>query len=178
MAVARIVRPQGRRGEVLAEIMTDFPERFRELRRVFLERRESQPEPATLEDAWPHKGRIVLKFAGVESIGEAERLAGVHVLIPRAEGKPLPPDSYYTWELIGCRVVRETGGICHEVGVVTDVEATAGTSLLHVTRSNSQQDEVLIPLAKAICTVIDTKTKTIVIHPPDDLVELNAKPAR
>jgi 16S rRNA processing protein RimM len=170
--VARIVRPQGRRGEVTAEILTDFPERFHSLRRVFLERPGDVPEAVRVENAWARKGRIVLKFSGVDSISGAEALRGAHVLIPREERIPLGAHQYYVWELEGCRVVVERSGAAHEVGTVTDVEPTGGVDLLHVA---TPRGEVLIPLAQDICKRIDvkTKTKTILIEPPEDLLELN-----
>jgi 16S rRNA processing protein RimM len=89
LAVARIVRPQGRRGEVAAEILTDFPERLARLRRAFLENPGKTPEAFLLEEVWPHKGRIILKFAGIDSLSQAEALRGRMVLIPREEKSPL-----------------------------------------------------------------------------------------
>jgi len=171
LAVARIVRPQGRRGEVVAEILTDFPQRFAILRRVYLERPESTPEPVPVEKVWPHQGRVVLKFPGVDSIDQANRLRGVHVLIPREERMPLPAHHYYVWELKGCRVIAECQGASSEVGTVVEVEPTGGVDLLHVA---TPRGEVLIPLAQDICKRIDTEAKTIVIDPPEDLLDLNA----
>ncbi|MBZ5515869.1 MAG: ribosome maturation factor RimM [Acidobacteriia bacterium] len=168
--MALIVRPQGRRGEVVAEMLTDFPERFRSLRQALLERPGGEPEAVRVEDAWPHKGRIVLKFFGVDSIAQAERLRGAQVLIPRTERIPLGPHQYYLWELEGCRVVIERDGPRREIGTVTDVELTGGVDLLHVAAPGR---EVLIPLAQDICKQIDPETKTILIDPPDDLLELN-----
>jgi 16S rRNA processing protein RimM len=169
LAIARVVRPQGRRGEVAAEILTDFPGRFRALRQAFLEERGGVPRPVAVERAWLHKGRVILKFSSVDSIESASRLRGCHVLIPREERTPLPPHSYYLWELEGCRVVTERQGARREVGTVTEVESTGGVDLLHVA---TPRGEVLIPLAQAICTKIDAPGKTIVIDPPEDLLEL------
>ena len=170
LAIARIGRPQGRRGEVVAEILTDFPSRLRELQRAFLESPGQAPEPVAVERVWPHKGRVVLKFRGVNSIEEASRLRGRHVLILREERRPLPPHQYYLWELRSCRVVRARQGVWSEIGTVTDVEPTGGVDLLHVA---TRGGEILIPLAQSICTQIDTRAKTIVIDPPEDLLELN-----
>jgi 16S rRNA processing protein RimM len=170
LAIARIVRPQGRRGEVAVEILTDFPSRFQALRRAFLAEPGQPLKPVTLEHAWPHQGRMVLKFAGVDSIESASRLRGQHVWIPWEERIQLPPDHYYFWELKGCRVLTEREGVPCEIGTVTEVEATGGVDLLHVATGRG---EVLIPLAQSICTRIDTLRKTIVIDPPEDLLELN-----
>ncbi len=171
-AIARIARPQGRRGEVVAEILTDLPSRFEELRRVFLENANEGVDPVTLENAWPHKGRIVLKFSGVDSIEGAERLRGRHVLVHTEEKPPVPADQYYVDDLKGCRVVREHEGIQSEVGIVTEVESTGGVALLHVAPREGA-GKVLIPLAQAICTRIDPESKLIVIDPPEDLLDLN-----
>jgi 16S rRNA processing protein RimM len=170
LAVARVVRPQGRRGEVVAEILTDFPQRLLELERVYLESPDGPPEPFRVENVWPHKGRAVLKIAGVDSIDQAEQLRGRHVLIPQSERMPLAEHQYYVSELQGCTVVVEREGARREIGTVTDVEPTGGVGLLHV---KTERGEVLIPLAQEICTRIDTEAKTIVVDPPENLLELN-----
>lgn len=177
LAIAHILKPQGRRGEVFAEIMTDFPERFQALNQVYLEDGGNSghaPRPLGVENAWPHKGQIVLKFAGVDTIDEAERLRGLHVLVPFEERVPLPEGSYYWSELQGCRVVMEVDGTLEEVGTVTGVEPTAGVPLLHVTRDAPGHNEVLVPLARDICKKIDPGTKRVVIDPPEDLLDLNS----
>lgn len=177
LAIARISRPQGRRGEVAAEVLTDFVERFQKIGRVYLESPSGPPEPRDLENAWPHKGRIVLKLAGVDSIEAASRLRGRHVLIRREDRMPLAAGRYYVWELEGCRVVRQQDGGLREVGTVTGVETTGGVELLRVALLAGQGEkagnETLIPLAQAICTRIDPEAKLIVIDPPEDLLDLN-----
>jgi len=97
-------------------------------------------------------------------------LKGRHVLILAENRMPLPPDHYYLWELQGCRVVAERSGTQVEVGTVTSVEPTGGVDVLHVAAA---QGEILIPLAQAICTKIDTEARTILIDPPEDLLDLN-----
>lgn len=170
LAIARILRPQGRRGEVAAEILTDFPERFQELQSVFLEVPGEAPQPVHLERGWPHKGRIILKFRGIDSIDSASGLRGLQVFIPWEQRTPLPPHQYYLCELHGCRVIWERQG--REIGTVVEVEPTGGVDVLHVRRPDGKS-EVLIPLAQEICTRIDLASQTIVIDPPDELLELN-----
>lgn len=172
VAVARIVRPQGRRGEVAAEILTDFPERLTQLQQARLALPGQPWDPVELEDAWPHKGRIILKFAGVDSITEAERLRGMDVLVPRAERAVLRESQYFVSELEGCRVLLDRGGTTSKLGMVTGLQRTGGVDLLRV---ETQRGEVLVPLAQAICKRIDTEAKVIIIDPPDDLLELNQK---
>jgi len=177
--VARISRPQGRRGEVAAEILTDFPERFEKLRQAYLESPGGAPEPCRIEDCWFHKGRVILKFDSVDSIEAAERLRGRHVLVPQEEKVPLPEHQYYVADLVGCRVLRQ--GTLDEVGTVIDVDTAGGASILRVELSVSMGDEkgsgkpreALVPLAQAICTRIDPEARVIVIDPPEDLLDLN-----
>ena len=170
IAIAHIVRPQGRKGEVLAEILTDFPSRFKDLRRAFLDGPGCSPRAVTVEDAWLHKRKVVLKFAGTDSINDAETLRGRYVLVPEEEKVLLSSHQYYLWELMGCQVVVESGGTRKPLGTVTEIERTGGADLLHV--SDNSRD-VLVPFAQAICKVIDPGAKLIVIEPPEDLLDLN-----
>lgn len=173
LAVARIARPQGRHGEVVADILTDFPERFEKLRRAYLENVSGESRLVDIEKTWLHKGRIVLKFAGVDSITEADGLRGLHLFIRSEDRVALPEHHYYVWELEGCRVVRERAGIAEEVGTVTEIERTGGVDLLRVARAQDKSGELLIPLTQEICPRIDTAAKMILINPPEDLLELN-----
>ncbi|MGA2984610.1 MAG: ribosome maturation factor RimM [Terriglobia bacterium] len=170
LAIARILRPQGRKGEVAAEILTDFPARFHLLQSVFLEVPGQTPQPVNVESSWPHKGRIILKFSGIDSIETASSLRGLQVFIPWEQRAPLPPHHYYLCELHGCRVIWERRG--QEIGTVTEVESTGGVDVLHVERPDGK-GEVLIPLAQEICTRIDLASRTIVIDPPENLLDLN-----
>ena len=170
VVVARIARPQGRRGEVTADILTDFPERLLDLERVFLRDADGATGPAEVENAWFHKGRIVIKFAGVDSIDQAEQLRSCEVLIPRTERAPLGEHQYWVSDLEGCKVLVERDGATVEVGRVVGVDAAGGANVLRV---ESPRGEVLIPLAQEICTRIDTESKVIVINPPEDLLDLN-----
>jgi 16S rRNA processing protein RimM len=170
LAIACILRPQGRKGEVAAEILTDFPARFQQIQSAFLEVPGQAPKPVILEGSWPHKGQIILKFAGIDSIDSASGLRGLELLIPWEQRAPLPPHHYYLCDLQGCRVVWESKGL--EIGTVLEVEPTGGVDVLHVKRPGGK-NEVLIPLAQEICTRIDLNTRTIVIEPPEDLLNLN-----
>lgn len=182
VVIARILRPQGRRGEVLAEILTDFPGRFAGLRRVFLsaagaESGKEPPRAVELESAWLHKGKVVLKLGGADSITAADGLRGLSVLIPYSERVQLPLHSYYWPEIEGCRVLAGPPEARVEIGTVEAIEPTAGAPILHVRPKDERDDEVLIPFAQEICREIDPKAKLILIDPPDDLLDLN-KPSR
>lgn len=153
---------------MLAEIMTDFPERFENLGSVLVENPGGEPGVLTAEETWFHKGRVVIKFAGVDSIDAAERLRGCHLLIPAAERRRLRAGSYYFWELVGCRVLA--GHDEKEVGEVTEVEPSGAGALLHV---RGAKGEILVPFVEEICARIDLAARTILIHPPEGLLELN-----
>lgn len=179
--LAEIRRPQGRKGEVLATILTDFPEKFSERRRLWLLDKAGTPQessrPVELAHHWlhqrsfqgSHKGSVVLHFAGVESISEAEALRGLVVAIPRAERAELDPDAWYIGDLIGCAIVDGE----RAVGVVEDVDRSAGPVALLVVRDLSGE-ELLIPLAKSYLRSVDLAGKRIVMALPEGLLELNA----
>jgi 16S rRNA processing protein RimM len=182
--VAAIVRPQGRHGELLCDLLTDFPEKFAERKHLFLLSEsdvdtglaESAREIA-LQDFWmPHgknAGRIVLKFAGCDSIEEAEKLAGFSVAIPTQDRALLNEDEFFIGDLIGCEIVTADGTI----GTVQDVDtATAGTTLLTVI--NAAGEEILIPLVKAYLLKADIPAKRIEMALPKGLVEINRREAK
>ncbi len=154
----------------MAEILTDFPSRFAGLQRAFLGDAASDPQSVAVEDTWLHKAKVVLKFADIDSISDAETLRGKYVFIPEEEKVTLSAHQYYLWELTGCQVLVESEGKRKPLGTVTEIERTGGADLLHV--SDNSRD-VLIPFAQAICKVVDTEAKVIVIEPPDDLLDLN-----
>jgi 16S rRNA processing protein RimM len=120
-----------------------------------------------LEEAWEHKGREVLKFSGIDTISSAETLIGCWVSIPAEKAVPLPQGVYFDHELIGCAVQDARGT---RFGVVRDVLHFAGNSLLVVTDSNREQ---LIPIAESICTRISVEEKSIIVDPPEGLMDLD-----
>jgi 16S rRNA processing protein RimM len=186
IVLAHLLRPQGRKGEVLAELFTDFPERFESQRRVFLAApgfsgKEEEARHADVVAFWlpvgKNEGRVVLQFAGVDTISDAEKIAGLEVLVPHEERLPLDDESVYISELIGCTVYDGTSA----VGVVEDVQfamtADGGrrledaAPLLAVT--SVEGDEILIPFAKAFLVSVDTEAKRIAMTLPDGLIEVN-----
>ncbi|HEY1273084.1 MAG TPA: ribosome maturation factor RimM, partial [Terriglobales bacterium] len=117
-----MVKTQGRHGEVAAELHTDFPERFAERKRIFALDEKGRRRELEIEEFWPHKGHIALKFASVESISEAETLVGCELQIPSAERVSLEPGAVYVSDLVGCTVLDGES----EIGVVKDVRFGAG----------------------------------------------------
>ena len=166
-----VARTHGNRGEVIVNAETDFPEeRFREGAQLMTRRKDGSP--ATLEVATMrmHQGRPVILFAGVGSMNDAELLAGQELRIAEAGGEAelLGEGEYYHRDLIGCAVVTEGG---ESIGEVTAVEGDRSATRLVV---RSPRNEVLIPLADAICTV-DLTRKRITVRPPEGLLELNGE---
>src|SRR5215210_106097 len=123
VAVARAVRTRGLRGEVVADLLTDFPERFENLERLIAVAPDGKRQVLALEEHWFQGGRIVLKFAGYDSIESASALIGSELAVPEAERVELPEDVFYDWELVGCRVETVEG---ENIGRVREVMRTGG----------------------------------------------------
>ena len=175
VTVARVLRPHGRRGEVAAEILTDFPERLKTLTSAWLCGGSSPDHRAAIRSCWLSQsrgGQAIFHFEGSDSISDAEKLVGLEVRIPLSERTKLPENSYYIGDLIGCEVREKDGGA---IGTVRDVRSTgeevAGTPLLVV---DSSAGELLIPLAQEICVRVDTAARLIEVVLPEGLRELNA----
>ncbi len=188
--VARILRPRGNKGEVAAELLTDFPERLTQLREVFLARGESEPRRHAINTCWlsqNHRGQAVFHFEGFTSIADAEKLRGLNVLLPIEQRVALAAGQYFISDLIGCSVFENppsssviSSSPCLAasapsfLGTVRDVqftgEAVAGTPLLAV---DTSEGELLIPLAADICTHIDIAARRIDVVLPEGLRDLN-----
>ncbi len=167
VAVARIVRTRGNRGEVLADLHTDFPARFDSLEVVWLEWPDGSRERMHLSSSWEHKGRRVLKFAGTDSISSAERLIGAWLMVEAADAVALPEGIYFDHDLIGCRVQGISG---EDLGIVRDVLRISGNHQLVVDGSHG---EFLLPAASGFCRDISIAEKKIVVDLPEGLIDLN-----
>ena len=187
--LARIRRPQGRKGEVFADILTDFPEKFSERRHLWLVAEPGTPlaktRPAPVEvdlvHHWLHKGGIVLHFAQSDSISSAEALAGLYVAIPQDQRATLDEGAVYIGDLIGCSVfdvagvdvaeLDASGAAGVEIGVIEDVERAAGPTPILVV--SGKKGEVLIPFAKSYLRKIDLEARRVEMALPEGLVDLN-----
>jgi 16S rRNA processing protein RimM len=167
IAIARIARPRGNRGEVLADLLTDFPARFENLGQVWLELEDGRRKMFVLEESWSHQGRLVLKFAGIDSIAAAQELAGAWVEVVSEDAVRLPEGTYFDHELIGC-IVREVDG--ESLGEVTEVLRIEGNNQLVV---NGPRGEFMIPAVEAICKKISITEKEILVDLPEGLIDLN-----
>jgi 16S rRNA processing protein RimM len=175
VTLARVVKTQGRKGEVAAALLTDFPERFAVRKRLFAfydaitggglapaRRRELQ-----LEEHWFHKGMVVLKFAGVDSISDAETLVGCEIQVPRSERAELAAGEFFVSDLAGC-IVTDSG---KEIGRVSNVQFGSGEAPLLVVQG---EKELLLPFAAAYIEQVDLERKRISMKLPQGLLELDA----
>jgi 16S rRNA processing protein RimM len=195
VVLAHILRPRGNKGEVAAEVLTDFPERLGSLRQVFLGHASgegSTPHPAALRSCWlnpNHPTQAVFHFEGCSSISQAEQLRGLDVLVPLEQRVPLPAGRYFVSDLVGCSVFEcrtevskvysspcSLASAPEALGVVREVqftgESVAGTPVLAV---EAPQGEILIPFAEDICKRIDVAARRIEVLLPEGLRELNAE---
>jgi 16S rRNA processing protein RimM len=190
--LARISRPQGRKGEVWAEILTDFPEKFAERKLLWLIAPEGAaaktpagstkpkmelPRQIELAGHWLHKGGVVLHFAGIDSITDAETLSGLIVAIPQEERAPLGDDEMYIGDMIGCTVfdvAQPDKPVA--VGEIEEVDRSTGPVAMLILRGAS--GEVLIPFAKSFLRKIDVAARRIEMALPEGLVDLNPPPGK
>ena len=165
--VGRIARAHGLRGQVIVNLDTDFPgERFQPGAELFVER-GGAVRPLRITTVRFQGERPVIGLDGVETIDDAETLAGAELRVPVDRLAALPSQTFYRHDLVGCVVETADG---QRVGMVREVDGTLGGSRLVV---DGPRGEVLIPLAAEICTTVDVGAKRIVIRPPDGLLDLN-----
>lgn len=172
--LAQLIRTQGRNGELIADILTDFPERFTERRHVWLLPPDAKaaPREAEIERHRLHKERIVLKFAAIDSISDATPFAGWKVAIPRNERAPLADDAVYVADLVGCHLIDETnGGI--DLGPVLDVERGA-SGALDMLVLKTGEEELLVPFAKAYLIALDLSARVLRMQLPAGLTAINS----
>ena len=168
VAVARVVRTRGLRGEVVADLLTDFPERFDELEELIALTPQGKRKTLFIEEHWFQKRRIILKFAEYDSVEASTDLIGCELTVPESERVKLEEDEFYDWELEGCRVETIEG---KQLGQVTGVIRTGGVEVLVIDNPNEKREH-LIPLAEAICVEISIEEKLIRVDPPEGLLEM------
>lgn len=168
VSIARIVRPRGNKGEVAAENRADSALRFAAGKAVRVVFPDGNGRLFTIANAWEHNGRLVLQFAGVDSISAAETLRGCEVRIPRGELGEAPEGEYFYDDLIGCRMVED--GSARELGEIRDIYEPGGALLFSVI--DEQGKELLVPFADDICLDVDTAARRIRVRLPEGLEEL------
>ena len=170
ITLARVVKTQGRRGEVAGEIYSDVPGRFALGMRLLALPRESNRIRRELEvqDFWPHKGLLVFKFAGVDSISEAETLVGCELQVPQSQRSELQAGWNYVSDLVGCSLLDRG----RDIGRIEDVEFGAGEAPLLIVRDVSRRVE--IPFAEAYLDSVDLERRQVRMNLPEGLLEVNA----
>ena len=189
VTVARILRARGNKGEVAAELLTDFPERLSQIREMFLCAESGARRGLVLREFWVdrnHSGKGVFHFEGVDSINDAEKLRGMEVQIPFEQRAEAPSGSFFVTDLIGCSVFELAASASPVssspcslaeapalLGKVRDVyfpgEGQPGTPLLAV---DTWRGELLVPLAEDICTTIEIAARRIEVRLPEGLRDL------
>jgi 16S rRNA processing protein RimM len=195
IVLAHILRPQGRKGEVLAELYTDFPDRFVQHPSVWLATpgfdgsaalplpAAGQPQAVEVAAHWlplgKNAGRIVLHFAGVHTIEQAEKLSGKEVVVPRTERLPLDPGAAYISDLVGCTVYDGD----RPLGIVDDVQFPTtpdgvrrledAAPLLSIL--SPEGDELLVPFASAYLLELNVAAQSIRMELPEGLADINRR---
>ena len=172
ITVARVRKTQGRHGEVAAQLFTDFPEKFSERKRLFLLGKNDERRELIVEDHWPHKGWMVFKFVGVDSMDAAELLVGCELQIPLSERAQLEPGATYVSDLVGCRVFDlSDGSRAAEIGTIKDVEFGTGEAPTLIL-TGSEGEEIMVPFAAEYVSKLDVAAKRLEMSLPEGLIEL------
>ena len=155
---------------------TDVPDRFRQEMRLWALLKDGQRREVTVEDLWPHKSFLVLKFTGIETISDAEPLVGAELQLPRGERAELEPGWTYLSDLIGCTVFDGQ----REIGEIEDVQFGAGEAPLLVVRGKEQRTKLPyeIPFAEAYLEKLDLERRQVRMKLPEGLLEINAPLAK
>ena len=165
IAIAKLAKPRGLRGEIVGDVLTDFPERFDDLKRVTIVYPNGETAEIEIEKFWFQKKRIVLKFVGLDSIEAAETLRGAEICVGETEAVELENDEFFDWELEDCAVETVEG---ERIGTVREVMRTGGTEILVVA---GETKEYLIPFAETICIAVDVEKKLIKVDAPEGLLD-------
>jgi 16S rRNA processing protein RimM len=166
--LARVLKTQGRRGEVTVELHTSVAGRFQPGMQLSALAKDGSRRELQVEDLWPHRERLVLKLAGVNSISEAEALLGCELQVPREQRARLEPGWTYVSDLAGCAVFDGS----REIGRVRDVQFGAGEAPLLVVEGPEKEFE--IPYAEAYLTGVDLEHRQIRMRLPEGMLEVNA----
>ena len=174
-AVAFLHRERGIKGEISGESLTSHPERFAQLKRVFLTK-AGETKELDVERVWDFRGSPVFKFKGVDTMTDAEKLRGYEVSIPDTERVELDPGETFLSDLIGCRLSDRAGKV---IGTVTGFFENGPQAVLEVAPEDSSEGDgsvaIMIPFVKAFFPEVDLAAKTATVELPDGLLELNRR---
>lgn len=169
ISLARVLKTQGRRGEVAVEVHSDIPDRFIEGMRLFALDERGVRRQLKVEELWPHKGGLVLKFEGIDSISDAETLLRCELQVPETERAQLETGWTYVSDLTGCIVFDGD----REVGKIEGVEFGAGEAPLLIVRGGAKTSYE-IPFAEAYLASVDVAAKRVRMKLPEGMLEINA----
>jgi 16S rRNA processing protein RimM len=167
VTLARVLKTQGRRGEVAVEAFAD-PGRFTAGLKLLALSENGERRDLSLVEAWPHKGHVVLRFGGIDSISDAEQLIGCQLQVLQSERPPLEQGWTYVGDLVGCTVFDGD----REIGAVEDVQAGAGEAPLLILRAGNR--EISLPFADAYLREVHIAAKRITMALPEGMLELDA----
>ena len=200
VVIAHLLRPQGRRGEILAEPLSDLPDIFATVCQLFMAaaKEASPPEgssPVHIQEHWyptgKNAGRIVLKLSGCDSISDAEALAGHDLLIASSQLPTLEADTYFVGDLVGCtledagRAIGTIVGVDFPTGpdgrtrleeaapllaVQLAVAAEQHESEAHANSDVELAEHVLIPFVRAWLDAVDIQGRRVLMHLPQGLL--------
>lgn len=159
LIVGRVVAPWGRRGEVKVEVVSDFPDRFAAGQTVYVD-----SEPLRIEDSRFHRQHVLLKFAGIDSIEEAQKLRQQGLTIPLSQARELLPDEFYIFQLVGLDVLTADG---QALGRIIDVMATGSNDVYVVA---GERGEILIPAIEDVVLSIDLDKGRVLVEPIEGLL--------
>jgi 16S rRNA processing protein RimM len=169
VTLARVVKTQGRHGEIAAEVHSDVPDRFVEgMKLSALDRSGSSRREVEIENLWPHKGLLVLKFVGIDSMSDAEALIGSELQVPKAERAELEQGWNYVSDLVGCAVFDHG----NEIGRIEDVQLGAGEAPLLIVAAGRKKYDV--PFAEAYLEGVDLRQRQVRMTLPEGMLEINA----
>ncbi len=167
VAIARAAKTRGLKGEIVADLLTDFPDRFADIASLFAVSPEGDRKAVRLESYWFQGNRIILKLVDYDTVEAAETLRGYEFAVPESDRVELAADEFYEWELEGCMVQTSAG---EAVGIVKGIMRTGSVDLVVVARDGKQ--EALVPMVSSMIVAVDKERRTITIDPPEGLLEL------
>lgn len=169
IAVARAVKVRGLKGEVVADLLTDFPERFEGLADLIaVAPAGGQRQRLALERHWFQNGRVIFKFKGYDTPETARALVGLELAVPESEAVELEDGEFYDWQLEGCRA-ETVGGI--PLGTVREVLHAGGDSPVLIIHDDKTGREHLVPFVESICVEVDIEGGLIRVDAPEGLIE-------
>ena len=168
IAVGYVTRPKGVKGQVVVEPLTHDPTRFARLTEIVLTREGAAERRLRLE-SWRVEGRaVIVKFAGINTVEAArEKLVKGYLTIAPEEVAPLPPDTFYVADLVGCRIETETGVL---LGQLTEV-LKLPTADAYVVSPSGGGDDFLIPAVGDFVVEVSVAQRKVVVRGVGDLLK-------